>query len=437
MIPTFPEISRHIFQDLTHRENFPTALHPYLANRIVFDHDGDVMHHSGYFDWAATTPLSDHAAAVYVETANTYIGNPSSLHREGQAAAHHLQGIRRKIADIVNAESKSITFTSGGTESDAIILNSLLYNKAPGQIIIPRFEHAAISQYVRILTDFGWEVKQMQAPGGYVTPQQIADALTEKTRMVCCMSVNNVTGTIQDIKGIAAVIRDFSRTTGRHIHLHCDAVQALGKIPVDLKAMGVDSAAFSAHKFCGPRGVGFLYNTNPAVLALSRGGGQEKGLRPGTENLAGIAAMTAALQDAVENMRLHQENAVAVKRYFEHRFATEVPGIVCLSPSAGSSASPSTPFILSISVPGLPSEVFTRMLFDQGFCVSSGSACSNNAKQKGEGVMQSMGIDAKLAGSAVRISYGYDTTLEDAERLADAIAGTYVQHAPARFTKRK
>lgn len=394
------------------------------------------MDYQGYFDWAATTPMSEHAATVYIDTAHEYIGNPSSIHKEGQRAFRYLSELRQEIARLVGADAKSITFTSGGTESDAIILNSLLRNKAPGQVIIPRFEHAAVTQYVKILSDFGWEVRQLQTPGGYVTPQQISQALTEKTRLVCCMLVNNVTGTIQDIAAISDVLREHSRKTGRNIHLHCDAVQALGKIPVDLKELGVDSAAFSAHKFRGPRGVGFLYNTNPAVAALSRGGGQENGMRPGTENLAGIASMAAALNDASVELDGHFANAVAIKRYFERRFAAEAPGIVQLSPSVDSDR-PSSPYILSFSVQGIPSEVFTRMLFDQGFCVSSGSACSNNAKQKGDGILLSMGFDTKLAGSAVRLSYGYETTLESAEHLADAIVSTYLRHAPSRFSTLK
>ncbi|MDY4609912.1 MAG: cysteine desulfurase family protein [Sphaerochaetaceae bacterium] len=395
-----------------------------------------VMDYQGYFDWAATTPISELAASVYIGTAREYIGNPSSIHREGQRASRYLLELRQDIARLVGADAKSITFTSGGTESDAIILNSLLRNKAPGQVIIPRFEHAAVTQYAKLLTDFGWEVRQLQTPGGYVTPQQIAQALTEKTRLVCCMLVNNVTGTRQDVASIAGVLREYSRKTGRNIHFHCDAVQALGKIPIDLKKLGVDSAAFSAHKFCGPRGVGFLYNTNSAVVSLSRGGGQENGLRPGTENLAGIASMTAALNDATMKLDEHFANAVAIKRYFEQRFAAEAPGIVQISPSVDSEYSAS-PYILSFSAQGLPSEVFTRMLFDQGFCVSSGSACSNNAKQKGDGILQAMGFDAKLASSAVRLSYGYGTTLESAERLADAIISTYLRHAPSRFTALK
>lgn len=396
----------------------------------------NAMDYQGYFDWAATAPISEHAATVYIDTSHEYIGNPSSIHREGRRASQYLTELRQDVARMVGADAKSITFTSGGTESDAIILNSLLRNKAPGQVIIPRFEHAAITQYVKLLSDFGWEVRQLQTPGGYVTPQQITQALTEKTRLVCCMLVNNVTGTRQDIASIADVLREYSRKTGRNIHFHCDAVQALGKIPVDMRELGVDSAAFSAHKFRGPRGVGFLYNTNPAVASLSRGGGQENGMRPGTENLAGIASMAAALNDATTKLDEHYANAVTIKRYFEQRLVAEAPGIVLLSPSVDSDC-PASPYILSFSAQGLPSEVFTRMLFDQGFCVSSGSACSNNAKQKGDGILQAMGFDAKLAGSAVRLSYGYDTTLESAKPLADAIVSTYLQHAPSRFTTLK
>lgn len=385
------------------------------------------MLHTGYFDWAATAPLSADASQEYVRIAERYIGNPSSIHREGRIAAQYLEQLRAEIASCMNAEPKSVVFTAGGSESDAIILNSLLRSKAPGQVVIPRFEHAAVTQYVRILEDFGWDVRLIQAPGGFVRPEQIANVLTEKTRLVCCMFVNNVTGTIQDISGIASVIRAHERNIGRKVHFHCDAVQALGKIPVDVLALGIDSAAFSAHKFCGPRGVGILYNSNPAIAALSRGGGQENGLRPGTENLAGIAAMATALRSAVNDLDIHLNHARTIRRYFERRFAEDAPELVLLSPPIDSELLSSS-YILSVSVPGIPSEVFTRMLFDQGFCVSSGSACSNNAKQKGEGVLQAMGFDSRLSASSVRISYGYDTTLEDARRLADAIVELFYKH---------
>ncbi|MPM92123.1 Cysteine desulfurase IscS [bioreactor metagenome] len=182
----------------------------------------------------------------------------------------------------------------------------------------------------------------------------------------------------------------------------------------------MDSAAFSAHKFHGPRGVGMLYNTNPALENLSRAGDQERGLRGGTENLAGIASMTTALQDTLGLLAEHAAKVKEINAYLRER----LKDFDILSPKDDCS-----PYILNLATKVLPSEVFTRMLYDRGFCVSSGSACSNNAKQKGEGVLASMQFNSELAKSSLRLSFCKDTTLSDAQALADAIISLYQEHA--------
>ncbi len=383
-----------------------------------------LMNPTEYFDWAATSPMSEHALQAYCSAARQYIGNPSSLHREGQEAKRFLSQLRSSIASMLHADPSRIYFTSGGSESNAIILNSLLQARQSGQVIIPRFEHASITEYERVLSDAGWTVKTLQCPGGYLSPAQLQDALTPATRMVVCMTVNNVTGTIQPIKELVQVVRSYSKETGRNIHFHTDCVQAVGKIPVDLQDLGVDSASVSAHKFQGPRGTGVLYNANPSLAVLSHGGGQERGMRPGTEAIAAIAAMEAAMSDAIHSLPEHSAHALAIRTVLER----ELGSLKILSPSV-EGPSPTSPYVFSISVEDIPSEVFTRMLQDKGYCVSSGSACSNNAKGHGESILQAMGVSAKSARSAIRISFGYDTTLEAATDLARTICDLHAAHS--------
>jgi cysteine desulfurase len=371
-----------------------------------------------YFDWTATTPMSQSALEEYVSCAQKYIGNPSSTHPLGSQAATRLVQERQKTAALLGTQASNIYFTSGGTESDSIILSSLLKTPTPGEIITTGIEHSAVLEWKKTLESAGWKVTVLSCPGGFLQPSTLAAALNDKVRMVCVMKVNNVTGSIQDTKAIAKIIREKEKEYGRHIHFHCDAVQALGKIPFNLAEEDFDSAAFSAHKFKGPRGVGILYNKNKAITALSRGGGQENGLRPGTENLAGICAMNKALEEALENLEEKNQRILLFRSKIEE-MAKDI-GIRVLSPDNSFS-----PYILCVSVKPVPSEVFLRVMSDKGFCLSAGSACSSNVKGKAEGVLAAMNVDPMDRRSSVRISFGADTTEEQVELLAQAIKEAY------------
>lgn len=379
------------------------------------------MHELRYFDNAATTVMSESALATYQEVATTYIGNPSALHQKGLEAKAYLQECRALIANLLHVQESELTFTSGATEANAIVLESLIWKQQKGHVILSSIEHPSVSEFARLLKHLGWKVSFLHAPGGFIRCEDLQKELTKQTRLVSLMLVNNVVGSIQDISSLVKTVREFeTQSGGRHIHFHTDATQALGKIPFSLSSLGVDSAAFSAHKFHGPRGVGMLYNTNPALENLSRAGDQEGGLRGGTENLAGIASMVTALQDALYQLTEHYEQVKEINTYLRERLKK----FVMLSPENSCS-----PYILNLATKVLPSEVFTRMLYDHGFCVSSGSACSNNAKQKGEGVLSSMQYHPELAKSSLRLSFSKDTTLSDAEALADAIISLYQEHA--------
>lgn len=369
-----------------------------------------------YFDNAATTAMSKQALETYVSVATNYMGNPSALHKEGLKAKALLQEKRESIAQHLGVQASTLTFTSGATEANALVLNNLIWAPQSGHAVLSNIEHPSMKEHARILRQLGWSITFLNAPHGFVNPEDVQAALTEKTRFVGCMLVNNVVGSIQNVGTLVSLVREYQKKSNRKIHFHTDAVQALGKIPFSLTELGVDSASFSAHKFKGPQGVGLLYNIDPALQPLSRGGNQENGIRPGTENLAGIAAMGTALDEAFAHL---EENSQRVEK-INHFLRSELSFLPILSPSEHAS-----PYILTISVKPLPSEVFTRMLYDRGFCVSSGSACSNNAKQKGESVLTSMLVRSDEAKSSVRLSFGYDTTFAEAESLASTIKTLY------------
>ncbi len=377
-----------------------------------------------YFDWTATTPMSESAIEEYSSCARKYIGNPSSTHQLGNQAALRLEEERIKTATLLGTKPSNIYYTSGGTESDSIIISSLLKSPSPGEIITTGIEHSAVLEWRKTLEAAGWKFTILQCPNGYLKPENLEKALNDKVKMVCVMKVNNVTGTIQDTKAITNIIRTKEIEYGRHIHFHCDAVQALGKIPLNLDKEDYDSAAFSAHKFQGPRGVGILYNKNNAISALSRGGGQEKGLRAGTENLPGICAMNKALNESLTSLEEKYQHIFQFRNRIED--VSKELGCKLLSPSSMDIDNKFfSPYIICISVKPIPSEVFLRVMSDKGFCLSAGSACSSNTKGKAEGVLAAMNVDPMDRRSSIRISFGAGTTEEDVYLLANAIKDTY------------
>ena len=372
-----------------------------------------------YFDWTATSPMGQKALQVYSDVASRYIGNPSSTHPLGAEAKSRLETERAAVASMLGTSAANIYFTSGGTESNSIVLSSLLNSPAPGEIITTGIEHAAVLEWKKTLESHGWTFTALRCPGGYLDPAALRDALNDKVRMVAFMKVNNVTGTVLDTASLVGVVRDYEKAIGRRIHIHCDAVQALGKIPFLPEKEDIDSASFSAHKFCGPRGVGILYCRNKAVLALSRGGGQEKGLRPGTENLAGICAMDAQLAVALSALQIKHDKILAFRTKIEESVLSS--GYTLISPSYKSGREFS-PYIINICAKPIPSEVFLRIMADKGFCLSSGSACSSNSKGKAESVLTAMNVDPSSRMSSIRISMGYGTTADEVDELCRALA---------------
>ncbi|MDR1317773.1 MAG: cysteine desulfurase [Spirochaetales bacterium] len=382
---------------------------------------------SVYLDWAATAPMDPLVADCLRETALGVMGNPSSIHRYGEAAKAVLEESRHICAGILGCESSRLFFTSGGSESNNIVLTSFLRRARPGHIITSAVEHSAVYEPCRVLEKFGWRVSRV-GPGreGRIGAEQIAAALTPDTVLVSVMLVNNETGMIQPVREIAAAVRAFERGAagggsagggsgcgGRAIHIHTDAVQAAGKIPVSLKDLGVDSISLSAHKFRGPRGAGILAFSaaGGGLEPLYVGGGQEKGMRPGTENVAGIAAMTRALQLAQENIEKNYAHAQKLMTIlFQSMGGCGHCRILpeCRLPHPGWYS----PYIVSLAFPPVPGEVLVRVLNDRGYAVSTGSACSAR-KKKDTRVIEGTGVSKKTAFSSIRVSIGPATTEEE------------------------
>ncbi len=265
-----------------------------------------------YLDWAASAPPDPVALEEALEISRNCFGNPSSPHGVGKTAERKLVEARERFARAVQAKPSEIVFTSGGSESNALVLLSLIgrqrigtVENRPPRVVVSAIEHASVYEQARLLEGHGIRCAVVRPrAGGIVDPQDVVDALDDTTQMVSVMLVNNETGAIQRIPEIAQALSDFSARDGRRILLHTDAVQALGKIPLSVKALGADAASFSGHKIGAPRGVGALWiRDGVSPVFLSAGGEQEGGRRPGTENLGGIAAMAIALERRVSGMQ--------------------------------------------------------------------------------------------------------------------------------------
>jgi cysteine desulfurase len=381
-----------------------------------------------YLDWAASAPPDARAIDEAGEVSARLYANPSSPHAAGREAGARLARARADIAALLGAAPDEVVFTSGGTESNATVLLSLLARLRLGgprglKIVTTAIEHSSVYEQVRALEAFGFRSSIVRPDSnGIVAPSTIADALDDETALVSVMLVNNETGAIQRISEIAEAVRERSARAGRRILLHTDAVQAFGKIPFSPGVLGVDAASLSGHKLGAPRGIGALYLRKGTSLdPLALGGGQEKGRRPGTENLPGICALARAAGDRLAALPRELEEA---KKKAERliRGLLAIPG-ARLFPEARAAqpGEPFSPWIVSFGFPPLPGEVVVRLAESRGFLVSTGSACSSRKKDRTR-VLEATGLSPETARCAVRVSTGPATTLEEIDGLIDALA---------------
>jgi len=369
-----------------------------------------------YLDWAATTPPLPEISDIMADTAGHYMGNPSSLHSEGRKSNSLLQEMRSRCAAVLSCFPEELVFTSGGTESNNMVVSSLYSRRDKGRIIVSGIEHPSVWEPVQALSKQGWEIKVIH-PGkeGLISCGKLQKLITEETRMVLIMGVHNETGVIQPLKELAGTVR--SIPTKKAVHIHCDLVQAAGKIPLRLNELEIDSASFSAHKIRGPRGAGLLYQRQP-LPGLYTGGGQEGGVRPGTENLAAIAGMTAAFERLPDALAATEEGRERMSLLMKG--VESLPGALLIPEKRQDNEEFFTPWILNCSFSPLPGEVLVRVLDEEGFAVSTGSACSSNKKSRTR-ALESMGVSHQTAFSSIRISQGPATTTLEIEAFIDAL----------------
>ena len=382
------------------------------------------MNNEHYFDWAATSPADEDILQESLAISIKSWGNPSSVHQIGKNAALVLQEARSTAAKVLGVKDENIYFTSGGTESDQIALLSILNKPQKGTVLISSIEHPAIREQALALKKCGCNVVQIPCDSkGIICVESLEKLITNDTMLVCVMAVNNETGAIQPIYQIADLLKKVSQGK-RKPKFHVDCVQAAGKIPLDLNYDGIDSAALSAHKICGPRGIGIFYSKNPIEPFLC-GGGQEKGIRSGTENLFGAVAFSKCL----ERYFIKNNDNLAIQKYNEQveitnsfiKKLSELKGCTIIPENRANLEDSSlySPWVIQASFKNIPGNVMLRALDSKGFFISTGSACST--KKQSRPILEAMNVNKDLRESSVRFSFGPHTTQKAIDELFDAV----------------
>ena len=366
-----------------------------------------------YADNAATTKMSEAAVHTMISVINEDYGNPSSLYSIGQRAKEILEEARKAVAEAIGAEPREILFTSGGSEADNQAIRSMAEEgkkKGKTHIISSAFEHHAVLHTLERLKKEGFEVTLLDVhEDGLVRPEELEQAIREDTCLVTIMYANNEIGTIQPIREIGAICR------AKKVLFHVDAVQAVGHIPVNVAEDNIDLLSASAHKFHGPKGVGFLYARKGVRLtSLIEGGAQENGKRAGTENVAGAAAMAAALKESVSHM---VENAERLTRLRDRliRGLNEIPHA-----ALNGDARCRLPGNVNFCFEGIEGESLLLLLDDKGICASSGSACTSGSLDPSH-VLLAIGRVHDVAHGSLRLSLGEETTEEEVDTIIRSV----------------
>ena len=367
-----------------------------------------------YADNAATTYMSKAAMDAFVDALQNFNGNPNSLHTDGQVTQEKLDECREKVAKAINAaRPDEIIFTSGGSEADNQALLSAargLKNKGKKHLISLNIEHHAILHTLKKLEKEGFEVTLLAPePNGIVSVDKVRDAMREDTALVSVMFANNEMGAIQPVAEIGALCRE------RGILFHTDAVQAVAHVPIDVQAMNIDMLSSSAHKFHGPKGVGFLYARKGIRLVnVIEGGAQEKGKRAGTVNVPGIVGMTAALEEGIANLDANMKKTIALR----DRLIAGLSDI----PHAKLNGDPvkRLPGNVNYSFEGVEGESLLLMLDINGICCSSGSACTSESLDPSH-VLMGMGVPVEAAHGSLRFSLNEENTEEQVDYIIEKV----------------
>ena len=360
-----------------------------------------------YLDNSATTRCSERARDIMVKVLMEDYGNPSSLHTMGMVAEGYIRRAKEQIAKTLKAEEKEIYFTSGGTESNnlAIIGTALANKRAGNHIITTAIEHASVSAVMAYLEEQGFEITYLKTDhDGLISLEQLQEAVREDTILVSLMMVNNEIGAVEPIEEAAKIVKAKNPKT----LLHVDAIQAYGKYRIFPKKLGIDMLSVSGHKIHAPKGTGFLFiKDKTKVKPLIYGGGQQKGMRSGTENVPGVAALGEAAEEIYENFEEKIDHLYQIKQ----RFVEGVLKIEGVSVN-GKTGRDSAPQIVSVSIDGVRSEVMLHTLEDRKIYVSAGSACSSN-KPSVSHTLTNIGLKGSLLDSTIRFSFSVHTTEEE------------------------
>lgn len=362
-----------------------------------------------YFDNAATTKTAYEVADVMYKVMTENYANPSSLHAKGLKAEHAVKNARSTVAEKLKATSDEIVFTASGSEANNLaLLGAAMRFRTKGEIITTKVEHKCVLECMKKLESEGFCVKYLDVDSdGVVDISALLNALSDKTQLVSIMSVNNECGSIQPICEMYDEVKKYNP----EIIFHTDNVQGFCKNDITSKCC--DMMSVSAHKIHGPKGVGALYvKKGVRLLPVIYGGGQEKGLRGGTENSPGIAGFGKA----VEIFRSDSKKVAELKEFIKRRVTSEIRGVYI-----NGSSERTSPYILNIAMLGLRSEIILHSLEQRGIFVSSGSACSSNRPSPSH-VLMAMGYDQKRVDSSIRLSFNSRNTIEEANAFCDAFA---------------
>lgn len=371
-----------------------------------------------YLDNSATTICGKAAADKMVELLTMDYGNPSSLHMKGVIAEKYMTEARKTIAKTLKAEEKELIFTSGGTESNNLaIIGSAIANKRTGMhVITTSIEHPSVTNPFIWLSENGFEVTYLNVDRyGQMDLEELKNAIRPDTILVSIMHVNNEIGALQPIEAAGKIIKAANPKTLFHV----DAIQSYGKMVVYPKKWNVDMLSVSGHKIHGPKGSGFLFvKDKTKIKPLIHGGGQQKGMRSGTENVPAIAGLGVAAGEMYRNLEANREHLFALRDYFIEE-TEKIDGVTV----NGRKDHDSAPHIVSVSIEGVRAEVILHTLEDRNIYVSAGSACSSN-KPAVSSTLQSIGLKKELLDSTVRFSFSVHTTKEELDYALEAMRET-------------
>lgn len=379
---------------------------------MTIDSDNEI-----YVDNAATTSMSKEVVESMLPYFSKNYGNPSSLYSLAQVSRDAVDSSREIISNILNCKPSEIVFNSGGTESDNLaIIGAAKALEATGKhLITSKIEHHAVIHAMEELESYGFDVSYINVDeDGFVDLNQLEESITNETTLVSIMYANNETGSIQDIKKISKIINKKSEEFNRDIYFHTDAVQAAGKLSLDVEELGIDLMTISGHKFYGPKGTGLLYIKKGVPLSpIIVGGGQERQRRSGTENVPGIVGLAKALEIAEKNKHNFNNHCYELSTYLKKRLSSFKHENLIVTSEKNTLSN-----ILNVCFKNFEGEPILIGLDMAGICASSGSACSSASLEPSH-VLIAQGIDPKLAVSSIRFSFSTENSMEDIIYLAN------------------